>query len=768
MANLKKAQSEAMATIDTAKAMIDKVLTIMEIMVNMPSLSTSVSTNPMAFLLQLLKHAGITYEDLRLWLTDFLIYVTPAMEIGVKTVLLTNLKNMVSCSVDPRIPEKYRKQHKSINDRNTPNEYGIDINVESIDYLDKLSVSPLSDFGREMYFGQNGVDNVYKFARAEDFDAFLWFVIHKGKFPTPAEINIDGSTFTDNIHGLGSYTVSPSGGTLLNELNLTSPDTSASSILPGNTFQYNGTSPGVVSMCIDASRDKDKKIVRNTLVPISDDLTSVNWYIRRKDQLGANLFGAYAAATAQTEYKEGKKVTTGVKTKNKPRDYSEERAICNLQYIDQSYGDQEITGLANNKVRFTILPKPYLHTPVLSAGEPPWRFKRMLFDSNGNYDPNGKYTIQETDITETVTCIKNGEKVDCDTCTKENPCDETDIFLSTTVDGEKKDLLYINTKTGGVVIKNKKLLASKLIECYPGLTVYEFNYDYVMGMKLFDPKILASTVLQTLVNTRVGVSLTVGTKYEEATANIKEVIKSILDSDEGEVNDCFFSFDNSKYDALLEQTKIKRARKQQFGRVTQEAGVFDSVNEILKEYDTATELHEKKQILTRAIDQAAVTVSEGSAEEDKYNVEYAFVFDLIENLILAIMNAVLTPKVLMLLEVNQRLMGGTWEKFTVEDLLKAMKGVINAMVKELRDLLIQELLKLLMKQLQPIIELLGSILIRERLEYYAEVLENIIKNCPVIWFRLGSQNQETMLDTVDYADIDRSITRTDQPKTNNC
>jgi hypothetical protein len=290
-----------------------------------------------------------------------------------------------------------------------------------------------------------------------------------------------------------------------------------------------------------------------------------------------------------------------------------------------------------------------------------------------------------------------------------------------------------------------------------------------MGMKLFDPKILASTVLQTLVNTRVGISLTLGMKNEEATASINEVIKSILESDDGEVNDCFFSFDNSKYDALLEQTRIKRARRQQFGRVTQEAGVFDSVNEILKEYDTATELHEKKEILTRAIDQAAVTVSEGSDEKDRYNVEYAFVFDLIQNLMIAIMNAVLTPKILMLLEVNQRLMGGTWEKFTVEDLIKAMSGVINAMVKELRDLLIQELLKLLMKQLQPIIELLGSILIRERLEDYAEVLENIIKNCPVVWFRLGNQNLETTLDTVDYADIDRSTTRAgDQPKINNC
>ena len=180
MASLKETQVETVATIDTAKAMIDKVLTIMDIMVNMPSLSLSVSTSPMKFLLQLLEHAGVTYEDLKLWLTDFLIYVVPAMEIGLKAVLLTNLKNMVSCSIDPRIPEKYRKQHKKSTDRNTPNEYGIDIDIESIDYLDKMSVSPLSDYGRDMYFGQYGIDDVYKFARADDFDAFLWFVIHKG------------------------------------------------------------------------------------------------------------------------------------------------------------------------------------------------------------------------------------------------------------------------------------------------------------------------------------------------------------------------------------------------------------------------------------------------------------------------------------------------------------------------------------------------------------------------------------------------------------
>jgi hypothetical protein len=283
MASTQDKQQEAMATIDTAKAMVDKVLTIMNIMVSSPKLSLTFATNPVGFILQLLKHLGVTYEELRDYLANFLIYILPVLEISIKGILLTNLKNMISCSVDPRIPQKYRERMGVGCGSGQIEGYGIDISIESIDFLDKLSENPLSDFGKEMYFGLEGIDDVYKFARAEDFDAFLWFVIHKGKFPSPANVEVNGSTFTDDIHGLGNYTVSPAGGTLLNELSLTSPSDSASRILPGNTFQYNSTSPGVISMCIDAFRNKENGIVHNTLVPISDDLTSVNWYARRKD-----------------------------------------------------------------------------------------------------------------------------------------------------------------------------------------------------------------------------------------------------------------------------------------------------------------------------------------------------------------------------------------------------------------------------------------------------------------------------------------------------
>ena len=732
MASVKDMQSDVVSSIDAAKAITtDKILNILALMLDSPSLTLNFETNPMAFLLELLGELGVTYEDLQEFLTKILIWVVPALEISVKAVLLTNLKKMISCSIDPRIPEKYRKVHKSPNDRNTVNEYGIDIDIESIDFLDKLSINPLSDRGKNMYFGLHNVEDVYKFARADDFDAFLWFVIHKGKFPNCALIN-DMSDFNDDIHGLGNYAIEEANPTLLKELNVTPNDvTNASSILPGNTFAYNGdtTNPNVISMCLDAMRDEENRIIHNTLVPVSDDLASVNWYIRRADQLGKNLgFGWHYD-------KESKTVSS-----NKGRKYSKERAICNLQYmgvVDQA----PITGLVNNKIRFTILPKPLIHIPNMDMGEPPWRFKRMLFDADGNYDPNGKYTI-----------IGDNSPI-------------SDSQSLSYLNGE----VEIQPKSGNVIVHDKNVVLRHLVECYPGLTVYEFNYDYVMGMKLFDAKSLVTALMDSVLNTRLGLSVGLDVKHQEETEAIKQIIKEIINTDDSEINDCYFSFDNTKYDALLRKAQEKKARQQRFGNTTRETGVFDSVNEILAEYDTKTELHEQIDILHRAITQATVTLTEGLEDKYSYKIRYGFALDLIENLSMALTMSVLSPKVMMLLEINQQLMGGTWEKITFKELIMSMRTIITDIVREVTNLIQQEILKFIFEQLAPIKEMLEALIIKERLQDITQATQWLIQNCPFIWFKLGKRLVDTNLDTVDYADIDASINnKGETPTTNNC
>lgn len=733
MASVKKMQEEAMASIDTAKALVDKVLTIMEIIIVDPSLALSFSTNPIGYLIQLLKHLGVKREEVETWLTDFLIYVIPVLEISVKAILLTNLKNMISCSVDPRIPEKYRKQHKGVTDYNTSQEYGIDINIESIDFMDKLSINPLGEFGANWYFGLEGVEDSYKFARADDMDAFLWFVIHKGKFPNSSAI----SKLSDigGTHGTESAKVLPTDGSLLSTVEVLYNEGESSSILLGNTFKYEGESH-IISMCIDKKTDDAENIVHNTLVPISDDWSSVNWYARRADQLGKNLgFGWGVNQKNGNTYNKGKLSLKHGSVKN--RDFSKERGLCNIQYIDQASSDAPLTGLVNNKFRFTILPKPLMHIPNLSLGEPPWRFKKMLFNDKGEYDPNGKYTL--VDITDS----QNLE------------------YLNGNV--------TIDAKSGSVQVNNKNEVIKNLIECYPGLTVFEFNYDYVMSIKLFDAKVLAHSLMESVLNTNLGIGVNMGIKHQEGTETIKNIIKNILETDDSEINDCYYTFDSTKYDSLLRKAEEKRARQQRFGNVTHEIGMFNSVNDILNEYDANAELHQQIDVLHRAITQAAVTVSEGVQDSDKFDVEFNFIFDLVEALTTAIVNGILSPKVLILLEVNQKIMGGTWEKFTMKDLLEALRSIIVAIVKEIRDMVIQELLKLVLKVLEPIIQTIAAILLREQLESYADAILEIVRNCPFIWFRFGNQYQDTKLDTVDYADIDVSHTKEgEQPSINNC
>lgn len=704
MASVKESQQDTMATIDAAQVMVDKVLAIMGLVSASPSLTTNFATNPIGFLLQLLEHLGVTYEELRDWLTNYIIYVLPLLEVSIKAVLLTNLKSMLSCTDDPRIPEKYRKIHKL----NTESVYnsaqlnGIDISLESIDFYNKLSINPLSDEGKEWYFGLDGVKDVYKFARAEDFDAFLWFVMHKGKFPNSSKLN-KISDLTNFIDGGGNKKVEPTDGTLLETLKVSSSEGS-SRILPGNTFRYSGTSR-VISLCIDSTYDKNNKISKNTLVPVSDDWNSVNWYVTRGDYYTNNL---------------------GI-VNQRIRRYNDESAICNIQFLDQSITqDSPLTGLVNNKFRFSILQRPYVHVPNLAAGEPPWRFIKLLFNAKGEYDPRGKYTIP----------LSVGESY--------NASSKKIVITGISAD------VQIDVKSGNVTVGNKLALLSNLRECYPGLTVYEFNYDYVMGMRLFDAKTITTTLLDSLVNMRLGLGVNVSLGNQEKVDKLNDIIKNVIESDDISISDCFFEFSNDKYEALLKNAEERKAKKKDFKKV----------KDILNEYSDSTTLNKQVDVLNRAFTEASERVTDGvDAEEDKLKVRFDFVTDLIEQLTIAVVKCVLSPKVLMLFEVNETIMGGKWQKITFEDLLKSMRRIIVSVIKEIRDLIIQELLKLVMKALSPIVATLTSAIVREQIEAYTDIINDIIRNCPHIWFSFGSQDSETKLDTIDYADIDTSVTK---------
>lgn len=693
MAKKDKLISEALSKIDMAQAMADKVLIILDLIQS--NKSYPLDLNAMSFLMDILKSLGVSFDVIEEWLTNFLVYVIPTLELSTKAYLLSNLKNMVGCSTDPRIPEKYRKKHKSQDDTESSQERGIDIDIESIDYLDKLSISPLSDNGKGLYFGLDGINDSYKFARADDFDAFLWFVIHKGKFPNSSIVKLDDN----NNLILGNHkTTKNYKGSLLSSLEVTYNEDDPSTILLGNTFQYE--SGRTISMCIDIKYNDKGKILNNTIVPISDDWSSVNWYTRRANYFTKNIIGDKASKISAK------------------RDYSKEIPICNIQYIDQGSTDSPVIGTVNNKLRFTILPKPlvYINPKELTI-------KKILFNENGDFDKNGKYTLSDTKFDE----IFKKEK--------------------------SKDFEFNEGKSKADVIRS-------MYECYKGLTIYEFNYDLIMGMKLFDARSIVSALFDTLQNASLGLSVGLEERHQESTDTIKEIIKNIINTDDSTVNDCYHTFSNERYNMLLSNTANKRLNR---------TDKFYDAKQILSASLSGDTVNEE-EVLHRAITQAKVTVTEGSDGSDEYGIANNFIFSLLNNLITAIVQSLLSPKLLMVIVVNQSMMGGgKWEKFNFSNLFKALQDIIVGIVKEVKDLIIDKLWKLVATRLDPLITITSDEIVKEQLDSYADVLREIMKYAPYVFHFIGGQRQDTKIDDVDYADIDiPSENNQDTPNTNNC
>lgn len=693
MAKKDKLISEALSKIDMAQAMADKVLIILDLIQS--NKSYPLDLNAMSFLMDILKSLGVSFDVIEEWLTNFLVYVIPVLELSTKAYILSNLKNMVGCSTDPRIPEKYRKKHKSQDDTESSQERGIDIDIESIDYLDKLSISPLSDNGKGLYFGLDGINDSYKFARADDFDAFLWFVIHKGKFPNSSIVKLDEN---NNLILGGHNTTKNYKGSLLSSLEVTYNEDDPSTILLGNTFQYE--SGRTISMCIDIKYNDKGKILNNTIVPISDDWSSVNWYTRRANYFTKNIIGDKASKISAK------------------RDYSKEIPICNIQYIDQGSTDSPVIGTVNNKLRFTILPKPlvYINPKELTI-------KKILFNENGDFDKNGKYTLSDTKFDE----IFKKEK--------------------------SKDFEFKEGKSKADVIRS-------MYECYKGLTIYEFNYDLIMGMKLFDARSIVSALFDTLQNASLGLSVGLEERHQESTDTIKEIIKNIINTDDSTVNDCYHTFSNDRYNMLLSNTANKRLNR---------TDKFYDAKQILSASLSGDTVNEE-EVLHRAITQAKVTVTEGSDGSDEYGIANNFIFSLLNNLITAIVQSLLSPKLLMVIVVNQSMMGGgKWEKFNFSNLFKALQDIIVGIVKEVKDLIIDKLWKLVATKLDPLITITSDEIVKEQLDSYADVLREIMKYAPYIFHFIGGQRQDTKIDDVDYADIDiPSENNQDTPNTNNC
>lgn len=826
-------QRETFSRIDAAMAILEKLPDFVDSTLDSTNANSFLfSESPLGFLFNILHVLGVDEETLREWIVDILVVALPTVEIGIKASLLSNIKSLVSCNADPRIPLRLRKKVSNsvytniLTDiDNSGNIRGLNINVDAIDPQGLLDFSPFTSPGKYYYFGclpqsmfnstitkavskyddglkldevrviGDGNARTAKLTRADDFNAFLWYVIHKGNKQNPVETSIGSADGFKTLQVKGddkTYYIKGSGHTLLDVIEIAvkqdiSGKANESNIIAGNTF-YDSNNSNIIAICIKSHVNDDGVVTGNTIVPLSSDWYSCNWYVDKTNYYGSNI---------------------GIK-KSKPKNYSKEKAICNLRFCQQyDYKGHEIPDTPYS-LRFSILPKPYVLLPSIDEEDRDndnkvdkvhvqWRPIRLMFNANGEPDQNGKFSlISETYDLEPT--LRN----------KQNAGDFTtyDVY-GITAEGnhEKGAELKVSTKTGKYILQNVTNLSSVLVECYPGLTVYEFNYDYLMGMKLFDPKVVCQRIFDNAANPEFDATfmLTLN-KLKNKSARypfiggrqkIIEIVKTILEEDEDEITDCFYKFSNEQYDEMLRKTEEIRYRQLPYNQGYNDGETIDftEVTKILEEFPEDGSLEDQKKVISHALKKACNLLDERAKttlESDKSTTKIDFLTDVLQQLVAAIVDAVLSPKVLMLLIVNRALMeDNPDEVYDTEELMRILKNVIKALVREVRDLIIKKMLDNILKYLTPMALQLQTRVSSEQYSAYMAIIKLLLS-----WFNKGvevvsrlssilssilSRNKHryeygditeidlpSILDEFTYADIYPNDTKDNEPINNNC
>lgn len=726
-------------------------------------------SSPFSLLMLLLERVGVTQDELIDFLAKYLTGAIPALEIATKAILIAQLKKMVACSIDPMIPDELRIPFKQQQDNNyvsTSDRHGILIDLDSIDLKGKLeNISPLEPGADRFYFGVRGSGdkspiNAFQLSRADDFDAFLWFTLHKAKFVnTQFTDELNWKTELESSLKITDFTSNTPLAPFFCKTKIDIGERSKVFVGKSICTKHSST----ISICVnsDLSYIKDgEKEYKYYFWPVSMNWESANWYTNSKYYYGYNL-GLSKRNFINKEEKDnfqtyGLKlgVENGdVKSLTTKRNYSQEKAIFNVRAIKEINGKQleqatleyNNTPLSTRSFVVSILPKPFIHIPTLNFRkkviENPFRLKRLMFNAKGELDKNGSYSIERSG------------------CTKEIKEDRTVYKLNRSQSRQSK--IEIIHKTGEVKLDDnwKQDYHQYIHPCYKGLTVYEFNYDYIMSLKLFDAKNIVSGILNTLgsIGATSGLQLK-WSKGGETDEEISEIISNLLEAEDGSYSDCMFKFDNGKYDKQLRSAEDKRKNRYKFGGNDTVQPNIENALKVLDEFDETATLDKQQETIKRAITEASVSRSgEDTNGVDRINPHLKFDFLIMFTQLLskAFIECILTPKVLMAFQINKQLMGDTSRTPTLRDVLNNLREIIVPIIKTIIESLIQELVDLIIGKLVEVLSKFKRILVQETISAYRQVLADIINNCLIFdWSFLKRTKLNSYLDRVEYADID--------------
>lgn len=296
-------------------------------------------------------------------------------------------------------------------------------------------------------------------------------------------------------------------------------------------------------------------------------------------------------------------------------------------------------------------------------------------------------------------------------------------------------------------------------------TIFEFNHDFLMSLKLLDAKTYLCQVINNLLGVgNISFNFSITRESNEIEAVVDTIIDKVINLSDIEVEDCYYTFSNEEYDQMLQNALEKRYMSLNNHQLSSEL-----INDIKKIDEPSTKVEEKTKIITNALNELTKESKKGDNIPGSWKFNYDYQFELIRMLVYPLIRPLFSPKIMTLLLINLEIMGnplkiGSKKDIGFKDVAPYFMGIMTNIIIQIKDLINEMLFSWVIEKLTPLLTLFTLRVIMEQIEMYRQLIMDMITACigfngSNLGFDFANKNRNNggNIDVVDYVDIDPKL-----------
>lgn len=301
---------------------------------------------------------------------------------------------------------------------------------------------------------------------------------------------------------------------------------------------------------------------------------------------------------------------------------------------------------------------------------------------------------------------------------------------------------------------------------YFNASIYKFDWDYLKSIQILNPKLMLIRLIEHLIGLSFNIGLSGDIVRKEIELRLSTAVKSIIEANDLQVEDCWKSFSNEEFDDLLNQLELARYQASEYNGESVKARThdLDSYLERINEINANASSEGTTTMITKLVNDIMVDPGEDAATEWDFEWKYNGKFDsgLLNDLLMAIVmpiiESIFTPQVMLLMMINLNLLGvvnideAFGNDFTkiINLLINKVLGLTKSIVLLVKDKIIELLLDLFLTRIKPILTNGMLLIYLEHITDWLIILLNAVKCIPMMNFK---RSQIGYIEDVDYADI---------------